>query len=385
VVDLDEIRMGLVGMGPRGRSWIRVLKLVAGVKLVALCERIGPLLERARAEAGDALQTYRDFGEMLEKTRLDAVGVVVEPHNQPDLIIRALDSGAHVCSEVPLAYTMEDCRRIVAAVERTGLKYEMAEQVRYAPYVCAWKEMIEAGQLGEILFAEGQYLHGMTEGRHWFDGETGDPLTWAQAEANPRARKARMWYMPHPILYLPHDLSPLLKATNDRVTRVACFGTMPRSSKHPEFPVPDLEVSIMKTHRNAIFRMAAGFNVPTAQPYHWLHIMGTKGSVETNRSLEDSMKIYLAEAYMVSKQNTSWQYTPYQQAPPEAGSTGHGGLDYYPLADFVRAIREDCEPEMDVYAAVETAAPAIMAAASAERGGTPLEVPDLRPRSEKHD
>jgi hypothetical protein len=49
------------------------------------------------------------------------------------------------------------------------------------------------------------------------------------------------------------------------------------------------------------------------------------------------------------------------------------------MADFIRAIREDSETELDVYGAADTAAPAILAAESVERGGIPIKVPSFRP------
>jgi len=377
---MDQIRVGIVGMGSRGRSWIRTFKGVKDARVVAICERIEPLLEGARAASADPdIEIYTDFDEMLEKAPLDAVGIVVEPHNQPDLICKALEAGKHVSCEVPLAYTLEDCWRIVLAVEKSGLKFEMAEQLRYSAYVNAWRDMVRNGTLGKIVYVEGQYLHGMTEDRYWMNGETGQGLKWQEAESEPSATKTRMWYMPHPILYLPHELSPMLKMLDDRVEKVTCMGTRRRSYVYPKFPVPDIETSLMRTKGDTLMRMTAGFTVPTPTPLHWHHIMGTAGQVETNRSTRDRMKLWLANGYTDTKADIDWCYSAYQPSPPEARASGHGGLDHYPLAEFIRPIREDSEPDLDVYGAAETAAPAILAARSAERGGVPLKVPDFRP------
>jgi hypothetical protein len=49
------------------------------------------------------------------------------------------------------------------------------------------------------------------------------------------------------------------------------------------------------------------------------------------------------------------------------------------VADFVSAIRGGTTPDIDVYTAVETAAPCIIAARSAERNGEMMDVPDFRP------
>jgi len=347
---MQEVKIGIVGMGARGRGWVNTFKRVKGAKVVALCEKIKPLLEEGLKIAQDSkVKGYQDFEKMLKEEALDAVGIVVEPHNNADLICEALESGKHVICEVPLTYTIKDCWRIVLAVEKSGLKFSMAEQVRYSPHISAWKKMVEEGILGKIIFVEGQYLHGMIPNRFWLDKETGKQLTWEEAKNNPNAKKSRFWYMPHPILYLPHELSPILKVLNDRVKKVVCMGTRKRSYYYEDFPVSDIEVALMHTEKDTVLRMAAGFNVPTPVPGHWQHIMGTNGEVETNRSMNDKMKIWLANSFMNTKMDIDWEYTPYQPAPPEAKGTGHGDLDYYPLADFIKSIKKDTSPEMDVY------------------------------------
>ena len=58
-------------------------------------------------------------------------------------------------------------------------------------------------------------------------------------------------------------------------------------------------------------------------------------------------------------------------------------MDYFPLSDFVQCILNGTEPDIDVYGAVETAAPVIVAAASAEDGGMVKTVPDFRPGPER--
>ena len=79
-----------------------------------------------------------------------------------------------------------------------------------------------------------------------------------------------------------------------------------------------------------------------------------------------------------------WRDMPQQTEDSEAEehikNSGHGGADFYPLDAMVNAILNDEAPPMDVYKAVETAAPAILAAQSCEMGGVMLEVPDFRKR-----
>ena len=68
----------------------------------------------------------------------------------------------------------------------------------------------------------------------------------------------------------------------------------------------------------------------------------------------------------------------WEQAEELARTASHGGLDFYPIDNFVKAWQKGEQPPMNVYRAVDTAAPAILAARSSELGGALLEVPDFR-------
>ena len=384
---MEQIRIGLVGMGNRGLNWIDSFRRVKGSKVVAICDKYAALLDRATAYAEDAdIQTYEDYDEMLAKARLDAVGVVVEPLNQADLICKALAAGKHVACEVPLSYSIEDCWKVVLAAERSGRKFMMAEQIRYAAWAQAWKKLVSEGTLGKIIFCEGQYFHGMGRDRFYQDGRTGRRLTIEEAKDNPHAVKSRFWSKAHSIFYLPHELSPLLNILDDRVVKVVAMGTRPESYHYEGLPFADIEVALMHTAKDTILRLATCFQVPTlmVEPagYHWYHVMGTKGRVETNRSKKDGMKLWLPEQHMADTAVVDWDYRR-NEIPHEAFGSGHHNADYFPMAKFIKCIREDARSPMDAYKAADATVPALIAGASIDHGSRPLDVPDFRPGAER--
>ncbi|MDD5678743.1 MAG: Gfo/Idh/MocA family oxidoreductase [Kiritimatiellae bacterium] len=375
-----NVKVGLIGCGPRGHGvMVNSYMKCKRMRLRAVCDKHAALVKRTFDAAGDPeLGCYIDHQKMLREADIEAVVICVEPHNNAELVCAALEAGKHVMCDVPLAYTVDECWRIVLAVEKSGLKFQLGEQMRYSPHIRAWQRLVAEGRLGKILFAQGQYLHSRGDDRYWMDKETGARLGLDAARNNPRAAKSRCWDMPHPILYLPHELSPLLHVLDDRVTRVTCMGTRRQSYHHEWFPVPDFEVALMQTEKDTLMRMAAGFTAPCPTPYHWHNLVGTRGAVETNRSEAEKMKMWLADAFMRQPEELNWEFETLH-TPPEALSSGHGGIDYYPMATFVESILEDRTPPLDVYKAADTAAPGIMAARSAEQGSACLEVPDFRP------
>jgi hypothetical protein len=182
-----------------------------------------------------------------------------------------------------------------------------------------------------------------------------------------------------PIHYLPHELSPMLKVLDDRVVEVSGMSTGSPSYAHPQITTPDIQVALMKTEKDALLRMAAGFTqpVPHARGHHWYQVMGTGGSIEWGRSGRDRPKMWRADGQMHDMAEMDWRFER-TDAPAEARSSGHGDADYYVHAAFRDAVRDGRPLSFDVYAAMDTAAPAILAADAIEAGRT-LSVPDFRP------
>jgi predicted dehydrogenase len=392
---MDAVRFGVIGLGPRGRrGWLRILPQVDRARIVAVCDRIEPLLRDGAAAAGLSDEdAHRDHADLLARADVDAVAIAVETEYQPDLLVQAIEAGKHVICEVPLAYSVEDCWRIVLAVERSGRTLAMAEEFSYSPFVHAWRRLVADGLMGKVTFGEAQYIHGMTKDRYWIDAETGRRLSWEEARRNPNARKTRMWNIHHPIWYSPHSLGPLLRILDDRVVRVTCMATRRPSHYLEEVPLPDMEVALMHTAGDTIIRLAAGLVAPSPRPFLWWHLTGTKGQVETSKRGVGGdglgnvgALLWLADHQMRTPAEVTWGFTDYQPGAnldlstfQRLGQTSHGGLDFYPAHDFVESVAHDRAPAVDVYRAAEIAAASVLAGTSADQGSALLTVPDFRP------
>ena len=375
----EELRLGVVGLGHRGAYLSKLADSVPGCRVVALCEQTGALLRSASQslELPDSA-CYGDFGAFLEGSDADAVFFCVAPHEQPDLICAALEAGKHVLCEVPLCFTLEDCWRIVAAVERSGLKFQMAEQLRYSAWAAEWKRMVDEGAFGKVLYVEGQYFHQKPPHRYFHDAATGENITREQA-AGRDAIQSRFWSMPHDILYLPHELSPLLHILGDRVEKVSGMGTGSPSYVLDWFPNADLQVALMHTVNDVVLRLAVTFTAQVGPMHaHCNRLVGTEGWVEQPRCAGEKGRMWLDGRKWKQAMEVDWEYTE-RDAPTVALQSGHGGNDYYAVATFVESVLQDKPTQMDVYAAADAAAPAILAALSCESDHVCYKVPDFRP------
>lgn len=381
---MNEIRIGVAGLGGRGRWWTQLLQRVPGYRIVAIHDHIEPLHEKALAGIPyhADVKRFTDYTEFLAFQGMDAVALCVRSPGQGAMAAQALEAGKHVNAEVPAAHSIEDCWRLVLAGERSGKVYQLAEQVRFAGFVEAWKRLVAEGQLGKITYAEGQYL-GYYGTRQFFQNpKTGTFHPVDELPSNPDARPTWLHTMP-PIHYVVHDLSPIMKVLDDRPVQVVGMGTRSPSYNHPEIGQPDIQVALVKTQRDTVIRLATGFASPGPHDdHHWWRFIGTRGRVEWRRRQSEKPVMWLADQQMHELGDIDWRFER-TDAPDAARGSGHSDMDYYVHASFRDAVTAGKPVELGVHAAAEIAATGILAADSIDHGSEPRRLPDFRPSTNR--
>jgi len=163
------LRVGIVGFGFMGRMHYRCWRQTPSVEVVALCEADSRSLEGTTATQGNIagaegdvdlskLRIYGELAPMLAAERLDAVSITVPTHLHPACAIAALESGAHVLCEKPIALDLGDAQRMVEASERCGRLLQVGHCVRFWPEYAEAKRIVDAGTYGRVLAATFQRL-----------------------------------------------------------------------------------------------------------------------------------------------------------------------------------------------------------------------------------
>jgi predicted dehydrogenase len=361
-----DLRIGLVG-APRGASFLGALRALPGVHVAALCDT-NPETLAVVASHHQIEGRYTDYERMLG-TDLDAVVVASPmPFHAPQAIM-ALEAGKHVLSEVPAATDLEQCWRLVQAVRASGRRYMMAENYCYMKPNVLVRELARRGMFGDLYFGEGEYIHelkGLNERtpwrRRWQTGRNGNT-------------------------YPTHSLGPLLQWFDDRVASVACVG----SGHHYQDPRgiayenEDTTFMACKLSRGGLanIRLDMLSNRPHNMTYYSLQ--GTKGCYEAPRGFGDAPKIWLADhSETANDWRSLWEFEEefmpelWRRPPAEAVRAGHGGGDYFEVAEFIGAIRNDVAPPIDLFLALDMTLPGLVSQESIARGGAPLLVPDFR-------
>jgi predicted dehydrogenase len=119
--------------------------------------------------------------DLLARPDIDCVIVASETNKHPDLCIAALEAGKSVLLQKPMAITLEDCDRIIATVERTGLWFSMAFQMRCDQHNIVMRDLVQSGAIGRLGMVRRRHCIGVLFHKAFIEG----PSKWhLSAEAN---------------------------------------------------------------------------------------------------------------------------------------------------------------------------------------------------------
>jgi predicted dehydrogenase len=141
---MERVRLGLIGAGGMANAvHYPSLAEMHDVDLVALCDLDEERLTRT-ADRFSIQKRYRNHKDMLDSEQVDAVYVLMPPHQLFDPVMDALERGKHVFIEKPPAITSDQCRQLAVVAERQRLKTMVAFNRRYIPVMARAKEIVVA-------------------------------------------------------------------------------------------------------------------------------------------------------------------------------------------------------------------------------------------------
>jgi len=163
--DAPEIGIGLLGYAFMGKAHSNAFKKIPYImyppvaipRLVAICGRNEDAVKEAARRYGYE-GYYTDWRRMLENDAIQVFdnGGPNNAHAEPS--IAAAQAGKHVFCEKPLARTAEEAKSMLDAVEKAGVKHQVAFNYRFVPAVVQARKLIESGKLGRIYHWRAVYL-----------------------------------------------------------------------------------------------------------------------------------------------------------------------------------------------------------------------------------
>ena len=152
------VRIGVAGLGYWGPNLARNFDAIPGCELSWCCDRSEAALGRI-AERFQGVRLTGDLAELLSDPELDAVALATPVPTHGALAARVLEAGKHCFVEKPLAQSVAEAERAVAAARESGRVLMVGHLLEYHPGVQKLKELASSGELGEIYYIYGNRLN----------------------------------------------------------------------------------------------------------------------------------------------------------------------------------------------------------------------------------
>ena len=386
---IEKVRIGIIGMGGRGNSLMgNLLQMKADVEIRAVCD-IYP--ERAKAAQGRVVkagfnkpQAYSGdeniWKKLVERNDIDAVIIATYWQWHTPMAVYTMKAGKYAASEVPAAYTLEECWELVNTSEQTGIPCMMLENWSFRSDNLAVLNMIRKGLFGEIMHCHCAHSHDCID--HWFfDSQTGMDRWPAQFLVNHNRDQ-----------YPSHQLGPVISWMDincgdrfDYVTSTSTdavginehfaekFGPDHPNAKR-KFAQGDIVTTTVRTKKGKSIVINYDMQLPRPYDNRWL-IQGTRGLYNEQRDA-----VYFKDK---SPEYHQWEpFPPYHEKyrhswTKEPSLGGHDGTDMRELKLFVQAVKNRTQTPIDVYDSVTMCVHGPLSELSIAKGSVPVKVPDF--------
>jgi predicted dehydrogenase len=152
------INLAVVGCGYWGPNLIRNFKSASGCTVTKVCDCSEERLANIRRLFPDC-QVTAEYQEILDDPGIDGVVVATPPATHFSFASQALARGKHTFVEKPMATRTADCRELIESARRAGVILMTGHTFIYNPSVRKIKEIVKAGELGEIFYISSRRLN----------------------------------------------------------------------------------------------------------------------------------------------------------------------------------------------------------------------------------
>ena len=405
---LDTVRVGFVGLGMRGPGAVERFTYIEGVAINGLCDKYAEraeqcqaYLQRANMPEAKIYSGEDGYKALCESDDIDLVYIATPWQLHVEVALYAMEHGKHVAIEVPCANTVAECWALVDAAERNRVHCTILENCCYDHFELTTLNMAHSGVFGEIIHAEGAYIHNLEPfWRHYADNWR---LEYNQAHNGD--------------IYATHGIGPNCQALNihrgDKLDYLVAMSTKSiNGAKLTQEIMGEAECrqgdqinTLIRTHNGCTIDMQ--HNVMTPRPYSRMYqLVGTEGyankypvagytfkldqlksvasdehgapdieALDHHTFAPQSVAMEMMDLYKHPVQKQLVDGVPLQEYSLSVG--GHGGMDFIMDYRLVYCLHHGLPLDMDVYDAAEWSAMGELTRISIENGSKPVKIPDF--------
>ena len=336
---MRTLRVGVIGLS-MGKGW-------AGAAYENSDTELALVYDLDEAKTRHVCKIFDAQSSATEKEFLAAdldIAVVATPdHLHRAQCVAALSKGKHVICEKPLAPTVAECRKIIAAVKKHRRFFMVGQVCRYAPGFRTAKRLLDDGEIGRLAFVESEYAHDYSDGAG-VGGWRKDPKIKREGFIGGGCHALDL------VRWLAGEPSEVFCYTNGKLLK--------------GWPTDDTGVAVFRFKNGVIGKVFV--SVGAKRPYTMRTVIyGTGGTIVCDNT-SPSVKLY-KDSYFQETRSIKFTEVPVNVA-------SHNVVAEF--AEFVEYIKKGKQSPTDVYEGTRTVAFGEAALKSA-RTGKPVKIPRI--------
>lgn len=399
VPKMDVVRVGFIGVGERGIDHVGRMTAIEGIEIKAICDIHDVVLDNAITMVNERLGYSPEriigddyaYRQLLARDDIDIVIISTPWSWHVPMALDTMESGKHAFVEVPAAFTIEDCWKLVNTSERTQVNCMMLENVCYGQEELTVLNMVRQGVFGDLTHGEGAYIHELRWQMKDIEHGTGSWRTaWhAKIDGN---------------LYPTHGLGPIAQYMNinrgdrfDYLTAVSSPALGREAYAEREFPADhqrnqlnyiagDMNTSMIKTANGRSIMVQ--HDTTTPRPYTRLNlIQGTKGAfkgypagiaLDDGSVNEEGSPTYHEWDHDFDALAKKYEHPLWARIGAMATEQGgHGGMDFVMLWRMIYCLRNGEPLDQNVYDAAAWSVVVPLSVASVSDRSNSQDFPDF--------
>ncbi|MDG2330286.1 MAG: Gfo/Idh/MocA family oxidoreductase [Flavobacteriales bacterium] len=393
---ISKVKIGIIGLGNRGTTLIEMFQWLVEqdrAEIVALSDLEEKKVIRAKEKIGLWQKVIpkiysgeaTEWKNLAQQDNIDLIIIATPWEMHAPMAIYGMENNKHVATEVPIAYTLSECWKIIQTAERTRKHCIMLENCCYNEEELFVLNMIEHGVFGDLTHVEGAYLHDLRA--HMLSSD------YYQDQ----------WRLKHHIsrdgnFYTTHGLGPLSFYLNigrgDNFEHLTSMSSRElnlsrtaknNGSKYLDFKCGDMNNTLIKTSLGKSILLQ--FDVHTGRPYSRINkVVGTKAVHDgyPSRLFIDSEKpVFWGHNWLPESEYDKYRekYThPIIQELKEKSQEfkqGHGGMDFIMIYRLITCLNLGLPLDINVYDGVMWSAITPLSELSVSEKSQSVSVPDF--------
>lgn len=394
------VRVAFIGLEMRGPGHVESLINIPGVEIVALCDMLEKntksvnemLVKAGLPKAKEFFGDENAWRKVTALPNVDLVYVATDWKRHAQIGVQAMKDGKHVVIEVPAAMKMNEIWDLINTSEKTRKHCMQLENCVYDFFELTTLNMAQQGLFGEILHAEGSYIHNLEP--YWADYWNNWRLDYNATHRGD--------------IYATHGMGPACLALNihrgdkmnylvsmdTKVVSIPAFIKEKTGKELKDFKNGDHTMTMIKTEQGKTIQIQ--HDVASPRPYSRMYqLTGTKGFANKypvegyaldSKAIGDDILIehkkLTAHSY-VSEELKKALMKKYknpivlgiEEKAKEVG--GHGGMDFILNYRLIYCLQNGLPLDMDVYDLAEWSCLAPLTEISLNKGSVPVEIPDF--------